>query len=297
MFCKNCGSQMTQGDTFCTVCGAKPESSSSANLSQGNMRMAAPQQPQYYNNYAPPVSSYQPASYAPPVQPSYSPEVERYTPPPTPKKLSGAAIVWHVIAALLCVALLCTTIWAMIDPSDGIIITAFEYEADAVSYYDSGMPNSDNPIFGFVAMVGAGAGILEVTDSPAGLFLVIATIMGYLMLIAVIITLIIYLIMCMCGKNKTGVASFSSIASFVVALLLIGSILLCDIQTNSIIRDSLGNILGRAYDAGMGELESRYGYGNLIEPSVALYSMLVTSILAKVALSISKHIRDNDLKE
>lgn len=295
MYCKNCGTNVADGLAYCPNCGAGMDNIPSGNLAQGNLRMSAPQQnsaPQAQYGYAPAENVYSVPMYE---QPMYSPEAERYT-PPKPKKLSGAAIAWHVIAAILCFALLCTTIWTMIEPSDGIIIKALEFEADAESYYNSDVPSSDNPIFGFVATVGAGVGIFDATESPAALFLVIATIMGYLMLIAVLITLVIYLIMCMCGKNKTGVASFSSIAAFVVAVLLIASILMCNMQTNSSIRDSLG-IFGRAYDAGLGELESRYGYGNLIEPTVALYSMLVTSILAKIALSVSKNLRDRDLKE
>ncbi len=295
MFCKNCGTNVAEGIQFCTKCGARMEAPDSANFQHGNMRMSTPQQPY---GYAQPTPGYQAPAYAPPVQPQYSPDVERYTPPPAPKKLSGAAIVWHIIAALLCVALLCTTLWAMYKPMDGLFVEVAGRAVDYESYRsNSEIPDSDNPIFGFVATVGAGVGVLEATDSPAGLFLAIVTVLGYLVLIAVLITLIIYLIMCMCGKNKTGVASFSSIAAFVVSLLIICGIFLCDSQADSRVRENLGYSFGQAYDEGMEDLEDRYGYGNLFEPSAALYALLGVSVLSKVALTVSKNIREKDLKE
>ena len=286
---------MAEGVQFCTNCGSKMDTPESVNFSQGNVRMSEPQQ-QY--NYAPASAGYQQEAYGQPVQPQYIPTVERYTPPPAPKKLSGAAIVWHIIAAVLCVALLCTTLWAMYKPMDGMFVKVVELELDRGNYYsDANIPDSDNPVFGLVTSVAAGIGVLEATDSPVGLLQVAITILGYLVLLAVIITLIIYLIMCMCGKNKTGVASFSSIASFVVSLLLICSIFLCNSQVNGRVRDAVEDSFGYGYEEYIDDIEDRYGYRDLFEPSSALYALLVTSILAKVALTVSKNIREKDLKE
>ena len=84
-FCTNCGAQLPDGSKFCTSCGAKFEAPKPAEETQHQPGVPAQESAPVQGTYQPAQQSYTPPtqqSYTPPTQQSYTPPTQQsYTPP------------------------------------------------------------------------------------------------------------------------------------------------------------------------------------------------------------------------
>ena len=84
-FCTNCGAQLPDGSKFCTSCGAKFEAPKPAEETQHQPGAPAQESAPVQGTYQPAQQSYTPPtqqSYTPPTQQSYTPPTQQsYTPP------------------------------------------------------------------------------------------------------------------------------------------------------------------------------------------------------------------------
>jgi len=270
------------------------------NMTQPNMTYGAPTP-----GYGMPNPGYAPVAPGGNVQPAYG--NPSYGMPPnahSPADESDESavktkrFVWHIIAKVMALITLCVAVWALICPFRGYFIQFVQLiiELDYEANLDAEFLNDAN---WFVQMMGApilmvGLAGLMITEygMASGAIMVLVLIIGYIVLFSAVINLIIYLITTFFGANKTGFASYATIASLVVSVLLIATTLNFGSDMKNVIsRETHGILSEQNMEKMFDEIEEEFNVkieDEPVAPSVAVYLLAICSVATKVTVSISK---------
>ncbi len=315
MFCSNCGTKLNENFKFCTNCGAKVEDmifqNNGLNADQGadadknitldegvvesgeNLQKAE-------TDFAQAQS--QPVNIATEEKPSYiqnaptgQANMEQYIPTgefnsnQSQNKTAFKKSLWHIIGVFSCLGLIGLIVASLIKPADGILIYAAR---------ESLAPEGvmQNIFFLPLALVFAGASLFMEIGMTEGLMLAIAIVLGYLVMISAIVNLAIYIIASVFGKNKTGVASYATLATAIAALVMVIAINGFNREIENTARKELG---GSYYNAEeiedfIDDFEDEYDVDipdAFIAPSMQLYSLVALSFGAFAVIRISKHYK------
>lgn len=315
MFCSNCGTKLNENFKFCTNCGAKVDdmilpdcdlnadqgADANKNITLSEDVVESGQNPQKDETDFAQAQS-QPVNVATEEKPSYiqsaptgQANLEQYIPADvfapnqSKNKIAFKKTLWHIIGVFACLSLMILTAVSLIKPADGILTYAAR---------ESLAPEGimQNIFFLPLALVLMGVSLFVEMGMTEGLMLAIAMVLGYLVMLSATVNLAIYIIASMFGKNKTGVASYATLATAIAALVMVIAIN----GFNGKFEDTARKEMGVSYynaeeiEDFIDDYEDEYDVDIpdvFIAPSVQLCYLVALSSGTFAVIRISKHYK------